>query len=174
MHGDRDAFGVLAARDLPRLTGAARLILHDPARAEDATQETLVRAWRDLPALRDPDRYGAWLHRLLVRACQDELRRHRHDRTSIPLADHHDRPAMDRGSRIDDRDELERGLRRLTPSQRTLIVLAYYLQLSQREISEATGLPIGTVKSRLSRSLDVLRAELAAEARGRVAEEPTA
>ena len=171
MQGDRDAFCALAARDLAQLTGAARLILHDAGWAEDAVQDALIRAWRDLPALRDPDRYGAWLHRLLVRSCQDQLRRHRRDRRDEALTWRHDRPSPETRSGFDDRDELERGLRRLNPPQRTLIALAYYLQLTHREISEATGLPIGTVKSRLSRSLELLRAELAAAERA-IAEEP--
>ena len=72
--GDHDAFAVLAAAAISRLDGAARLILHDPDQAKDAVQETLVRAWRDLRTLRDPDRFDAWLHRLLVRSCLNEAR----------------------------------------------------------------------------------------------------
>ena len=72
-------------------SGTAGLILRDRGWAEDAAQDALVRAWRDLPSLRDPDRFDAWLHRLLVHACQDQLRRHRHELTevgaAIPAAD---------------------------------------------------------------------------------------
>ena len=67
--GDHDAFAVLAGATIGRLDAAARLILRDPDRAEDAVQETLVRCWRDLPTLRDPDRFDAWLHRLFLNAC---------------------------------------------------------------------------------------------------------
>src|SRR5262245_64974167 len=86
--GDHDAFAVLAAAAISRLDGAARLILHDPEQAKDAVQETLVRAWRDLRGLRDPDRFDAWLHRLLVNSCLNEaarLRRHRLDVELDPL-----------------------------------------------------------------------------------------
>ncbi len=62
--GDHDAFAALAAAALGRLDGAARLILRDPDQAKDAVQNALVRAWRDLPTLRDPERFDAWLHRL--------------------------------------------------------------------------------------------------------------
>src|SRR6476659_3860566 len=72
--GDHDAFANLAAAAISRLDSAAWLILRDPEQAKDAVQNTLVRAWRDLPTLRDPDRFDAWLHRLVVRACIDEAR----------------------------------------------------------------------------------------------------
>ena len=75
MAGDHDAFAALAGAAADRLYGLARMILRDPDRAEDATQEALVKAWRELPRLRDPDRFEAWLRRLLVNACYDEARR---------------------------------------------------------------------------------------------------
>ena len=85
--GDHDAFAALAAAAISRLDGAARLILHDPDRAKDAVQETLVRAWRDLRRWRQY-RFDAWLHRLLVHSCLNEakrLRRHRFDVELSPL-----------------------------------------------------------------------------------------
>ena len=83
--GDHDAFAALAGAAIFRLDAAARLILRDPDQAKDAVQETLVRAWRDLPTLRSPDRFDAWLHRLLVRACIDEARRLRRHRFDVEL-----------------------------------------------------------------------------------------
>jgi RNA polymerase sigma-70 factor (ECF subfamily) len=164
MHGDRDAFGILAERSLPRLVGTAGLILRDADAADDAAQETLVRAWRDLPGLRDPDRFDAWLHRVLVRACGDQVRRRQRDRRDASAAVvAPDQP--DASQRAADRDEMERALERLSVEQRTAVVLHYYLGLSHPEIAEATGQPIGTVKSRLSRALDALQAALAADAR---------
>jgi RNA polymerase sigma-70 factor (ECF subfamily) len=168
MQGSREAFTVLVDRAHARLVGTAGLILRDRGWAEDAAQDALVRAWRDLPSLRDPERFDAWLHRLLVRSCSDQLRRHRHELTEVELladrAPRADGGAATRG--VDDRDELERGLRRLTDEQRTVIALRYYLGLTDVEVATATGLPVGTVKSRISRSLESLRAALAAEARG--------
>jgi len=63
--GDHDAFAELIRGSAVRLDAAARLILRDAELARDAIQETLVHAWRDLPGLRDPDRFDAWLHRLV-------------------------------------------------------------------------------------------------------------
>ena len=73
--GDHDAFALLAGTFVARLDAAARLILRDPELARDAVQEGFIRAWRNLPALRDPDRFEAWLRRLVVRSCIDMLRR---------------------------------------------------------------------------------------------------
>jgi RNA polymerase sigma-70 factor (ECF subfamily) len=145
-------------------SGRPGLILRDPDAADDAAQETLVRAWRDLPGLRAPDRFDAWLHRVLVRACADHVRRRSRDRARAVRGEP-ERSASDSSQHLADRDEMERALGRLSVDQRTAVVLRYYLGLSHPEIAEATGQPIGTVKSRLSRALDHLQAALAADAR---------
>ena len=163
--GDHDAFAALAAAAISRLDGAARLILHDPEQAKDAVQETLVRAWRDLRSLRDPDRFDAWLHRLLVNSCLNEanrLRRHRFDVELDPL----DGPAApDGASALANRDELDRGFRRLTPDARALVVLHHYLDLPLPEAAAILGIPLGTAKSRLHRALQQMRASIEADAR---------
>jgi RNA polymerase sigma factor (sigma-70 family) len=164
--GDHDAFAALAGAAINRLDAAARLILRDPEQAKDAVQNALVRAWRDLPTLRDPDRFDAWLHRLLVRCCIDETRRSRRQRFDVELSDL-DLQANDGTSTAADRDELERGFRRLEPEQRALIVLHHYLDLSLPEVAFALGIPLGTAKSRLHRSLALMRAALEADARPR-------
>src|SRR5450756_1022739 len=75
--GDREAFAILARTRGDRLMAIAHRILRDVARAEDAVQQTLVIAWRELPGLRDPDRFDAWLQRLLVNASYAEAHRSR-------------------------------------------------------------------------------------------------
>ena len=165
MAGDHGAFSELARTSIGRLYAAARLILRDDQRAEDATQEALVAAWRDLSALRDPDRFDAWLHRLLVRACYREARRGRR-RWAIemeirPSEGSEPDPALD----VADRDQLERGFRRLDADQRTVIVLHYYLGLSLDEVADALGIPPGTVRSRLHRATQAMRAALDADTR---------
>ena len=128
-HGDREAFGVLAVGAVDRLYATARLILRDAELAEDATQDALVRAWRDLPTLRDVERFDAWLYRLLVRACADIGRHRRRWRAEITVVP--TEPAEpDRASELADRDQLERGLRRLNDAQRTILILHFYLGLS--------------------------------------------
>jgi len=165
--GDHDAFAELAAAAISRLDGAAWLILRDPDQAKDAVQNALVRAWRVLPTLRDPDRFDAWLHRLLVNACIDEarrLRRHRVDVELTPL----DAPTIDdTTSLMADRDQLARGFSRLEPEARALVVLYYYLDLPLPEVAIALSIPLGTAKSRLHRALQSMRAALDADARPR-------
>jgi RNA polymerase sigma factor (sigma-70 family) len=163
--GDHDAFAALAGAAIGRLDGAARLILRDPDQAKDAVQEALVRAWRDLPTLRDPARFDAWLHRLLVRSCIDEARRLRRHRFDVELSPLHAPAVGDGVSLTDDRDQLERGFSRLPPEDRALIVLHHDLDLPMPEVARALGIPLGTAKSRLHRALQVMRAALDADAR---------
>lgn len=171
MAGDHDAFAELARVSIGRLYAVARLILRDQAQAEDATQEALVVAWRDRSALRDPQRFDAWMHRLLVRACYREARRAR----SRPVMDVDIRaiePAIaDDSLSIADRDELERGFRRLDPEQRAVIVLHFYRGLPLVEVADILGAPVGTVKSRLHRATRTLRAALEADARSPILNE---
>jgi RNA polymerase sigma-70 factor, ECF subfamily len=169
MAGDHDAFSELARVSIGRLFVVARLILRDDKGAEDATQEALVAAWRRLDGLRDPDRFEAWLHRLLVNACYREARRSRR-RGSIeihvePLAMPEASPAPDADFDLADRDQLERGFRRLDVDQRTVLVMHYYLGFSLDEAAEALGIPPGTVRSRLHRAINAMRAALEADAR---------
>jgi RNA polymerase sigma factor (sigma-70 family) len=163
--GDHDAFGVLATAAIARLDSVARLILHEPEQAQDAVQEALVRAWRDLPTLRDPDRFDSWLHRLLVRSCMDEVRRRRRHRLDVHLPAIDVPAAVDAADSILDRDQLDRGFRNLPVEARTLIVLHHYLDLPMLEVAAILGVPEGTAKSRLHRALQLMRASLDADAR---------
>jgi RNA polymerase sigma-70 factor (ECF subfamily) len=163
--GDRVAFAALAAGSINEMDRVARLITRDSDRAKDAVQEALIKAWRDLPALRDPDRFGGWLRQLLVRSCMDELRRSRRRRMEVELTDLHHPPTADSSAAVADRDALERGFRRLDPEQRALIVLHYYQGLPLEEAADALRVPVGTVKSRLFRAREALRAGLEADAR---------
>jgi RNA polymerase sigma-70 factor (ECF subfamily) len=164
--GDHDAFAVLAGAAISRLDAAAWLMLRDADLATDAVQNTLVRAWRDLPALRDPDRFDPWLYRLLIHACTDEIRRSRRHRLDLHIEAWPIEPAVDDvSSAIADRDELERGFNRLAPEERAVIVLHHYLDLPLPDVASTLQLPLGTVKSRLYRGLRQMRAVLEADAR---------
>lgn len=164
--GDREAFAEIAARSLPRLNAVARLILRDASRAEDAVQDAIVDAWVDLRALRDPERFDAWLNRLLVHACYDVARRDRGRRTvEVPLFAGTAIAVVDAQHRSAVSDALDRALRRLPVEQRTVLVLAHYLDQPLAEIAATLGVPIGTVKSRLNRASSGLRAALEADER---------
>jgi RNA polymerase sigma-70 factor (ECF subfamily) len=165
--GDHDAFAALAGAAISRLDGAAWLILRDVEQAKDAVQNALVRAWRDLPTLRDPDAFDAWLNRLVVRACIDEARRLRRHRVDVDLTDLNlampSMPGFE--SAIADRDQIQRGFLRLTPEMRAVIVLHHYLDLPLPAVAASLGIPEGTAKSRLHRALGLMRAALDADAR---------
>ncbi len=163
--GDHDAFALLAGATIGRLDAAARLILRDPYRAEDAVQETLVRCWRDLPTLRDPDRFDAWLHRIFLNACRDQLRVAKRRSIEVELPEIHPLSVPDSQSATADRDLIERGVRHLDADQRTVIVLHYYLGLPLPDAASAMGIPLGTAKSRLHRATQALRAALDSDAR---------
>jgi RNA polymerase sigma-70 factor (ECF subfamily) len=163
--GDRDAFAALAGSVVDRLYATAVLILRDHALAEDAIQETIVRAWRDLPSLRDPEKFDAWLRRLLTNVCRDEGRRQRRRGAEITLLPLHEPAVDDSSEALVSQDALERAFRRLSGDQRAVVVLHYYDGLSQREVADAMGLPLGTVKSRLFHATRALRAALEADAR---------
>jgi len=85
--GDHEAFSALAAGSVSRLLAAARLILRDEDRAQDAVQEAMVDAWLDVRGLRDPDRWDAWVRRLLLRGCYRAAKRERNRRVvEVPRA----------------------------------------------------------------------------------------
>lgn len=164
-HGDEEAFASLALAVGSRLHAVAHRILRDTDLAEDATQQALLTIWRDLPQLRDPARFGAWSYRLLVRACYAERGRTRDLAPNLHLLPV-DGPAAAEGlSAVVDRDQLERGFRRLSIDHRVVVVLHHYVDLPLEEVAEILGVPIGTVRSRLFHAMRGLRAALEADAR---------
>ena len=164
--GDRDAFTELVARSIGRLTAVARMILRDEYAAQDAVQEAFIEAWRSLPGLRDPDRFEAWLRRLLVRSCFKGIRRSKRvEAVEIRLTPG-DEPlifGVERNLAI--HDQLERGLARIPAEQRAVVVLVYYLDLPLADAAQAMGVPLGTTKSRLNRATQALRAAIEADDR---------
>lgn len=167
--GDHEAFTRLIDGSVDRLYAVANLILRDADRAQDAVQEAMVSAWRDLRSLRDPDAWDAWLYRLTVWACYRHVRRDRR-RSLVELramADGGSEVAGDVALPVVERDQLERQLGRLPVEQRAVIVTHFYLGCPISEVAEILGIPAGTVKSRLNRGLHALRDGLNADTDGR-------
>jgi RNA polymerase sigma factor (sigma-70 family) len=157
MRGDREAFGWLVTHTGDRMYGVAVRILRDSHLAEDALQSALVTAWRQLPTLRDPDRFEAWVRKLVVHACYAEARR-RSRWTANVRALPVDGPAgRDEFLSISDRDALDRAFRRLSVEQRAVFVLHHHVGLSLVEIAETLGVPQGTARSRLHYAIRALR-----------------
>jgi RNA polymerase sigma-70 factor (ECF subfamily) len=163
--GDQQAFETLATIAHPRLYRVALGVLGDAGTADDATQRALIAIWRDLPRLRDPNRFDGWSYRLLVRACYAEAGRRPAWLPESVISESREPVAPDAYIDVVERDQVERGLRRLSVEHRAVIVLRYMLDLPLDQVADALDVSVGTVASRLNRALTALRAALEADAR---------
>jgi RNA polymerase sigma factor (sigma-70 family) len=171
--GDHEAFASLVVHSVPRLDKLARLITRDPELAKDAVQESLIRAWRGLRGLRDPDRFEAWLYRMTVRQSVALASSRKRMSIEVELADMDPPAAQDLASGVAQRQFVDEALARLQPDRRALVVMHAYLGMPLPEVADVLGIPLGTAKSRLSRALQALRVELTAEIGDRVARPAT-
>ena len=167
--GDQVAFMDLIRGRVDRLFAIARRILHDVDRAEDALQDALVIAWRDLPSLRDPDRFDPWVHKVLTNICIAQASRERRRMANLHVLPVDGPPAPDQLLSVADRDQLDRAFRRLVPEERAILALRFYLGYEPSEIADVLGEPAGTVRSRLHHAVRAMRAALDADARSVVA-----
>jgi RNA polymerase sigma-70 factor (ECF subfamily) len=163
--GDEEAFACLARAAGDRLLAIAYRILRDLGLAEDAVQQTLVLAWRELPTLRDVDRFDAWLRRLLVNACYREARRGRNWAANVRVLPLEQPEQHDAYRSVVERDQLDRAFRRLPPEQRAVFVFHHYLGMTLLEVAAELGVPLGTVKSRLHYGTNTLRSAIEADLR---------
>ena len=162
--GDRDAFASLVHATSDRLYALASRILRDSVLAEDALQGALITAWRQLPTLRDPDRFEAWVRRLLVHACYAEARRRRAWAANVRVLPVDGPAGPDTLLSVIDRDQLDRVFRRLPVEQQAVFVLHHHLGLALTEIAETLEIPAGTARSRLHYATRTLRAAIEADA----------
>jgi len=156
--GDRDAYDALARASADRLYAIAYRIVHDNDLADEAVQQTLFQMWRELPSLRDPDRFEAWTYRLVVRFCLRDARRARRTGVQEIRMDDGTAARTDDFADADLRDQLSRALAALSLDHRTVVVLHHYVGLPLGEIAEILGVPYGTVGSRLHHATKALRA----------------
>ena len=163
--GDQAAFVDLVKLHGDGLFAIAHRIVRDVDRAEDALQDALVIAWRDLPSLRDPDRFSAWMHRVLTNVCISQATRERGRIAYLRVLPVEGPVAPDDMLSVADRDELGRAFQRLTPDERAILVLHHFVGYHLSEIAELLGVPGGTVRSRLHHAHRAMRAALDAEAR---------
>jgi RNA polymerase sigma-70 factor (ECF subfamily) len=162
--GDRDAFASLVHATSDRLYAIATRILRDGDLAEDALQGALVTAWRQLPTLRDPARFEAWVRRLLVHSCYAEARRRRSWATNVRVLPVDGPVGPDGLLSVVERDALDRAFKRISVEQRAVFVLHHHVGLSLVEIAETLGVPAGTARSRLHYATRLLRAAVEADA----------
>ena len=163
MTGDRDAFAALAGRISDDLFAVGKRILRDADLADDAVQQTLLQVWRQLPQLRDPDRFQAWAYRLLVNVCYREAKSRR---AGLELQIVREPQAVtDVERQLADRDELERAFLRLSPQHRAVVVLHHFRGLPLTEVAGILGVPSGTAYSRLHYAYRAMRGAIEADSR---------
>ena len=163
--GDRQAFETLALQSHDRLQRVAVGILRDPHLAEDAVQQALLGIWRDIRGLRDPARFDGWSYKLLVRICYAEAKRKPKWTSDENVPEAREPVAADDYDAIAHRDQLERAFARLSVDHRAVVVLHRLKGMPLDQVAEVLELPVGTVKSRLSRAMEGLRAALEADGR---------
>lgn len=166
--GDAEAYEALAREAAARLRPVALSVVRDRDMADDAVQQTLVTMWRELPRLRDAERFEAWSHRLLIRFCMRELAARRRLAGRVDELDLPSRRDEESAGLVD-RDQIERGLRRLSGRHRAVVAMVYYGGLTGEETARRLGVSPGTVASRMHYALRGLRAALEADSRGHTA-----
>lgn len=151
---DRAAFELLVRRhQSPVRNFLRRLARNDAARADDLAQETFIKLFRSIGTYRAQAKFSTWLYRIAYRTFLDDQRGRREE---MPLhEDDHVTPdhALAAGNELD----VNVALQRLMPRQRAVFDLHYGKGLTHDEVAQALELPVGTVKSDLSRGLDLLR-----------------
>jgi RNA polymerase sigma-70 factor, ECF subfamily len=172
--GDREAFSELAFLMGDRLLAVAQRILRDVDLAEDAAQQAIISIWRELPKLRDPDRFEGWSYRILQNACRTEIRRGQRPVPTELRRVAGTSTGADPALSLADRDELERAFRRLAVEHRTVLVMQHYLGLTLEQVAERLGIPIGTARSRSHYAKRSLRAAIEAGARATTSGEGSA
>ncbi len=163
--GDRGAFTDLVDAVGGRLHAIAYSVLRDRELARDATQQTLLTAWQQLPTLRDPDRFEAWTCRILAHNCRREGRKAMRWLPASAEQPASEPAISDETASVISRDRIDRAFRLLNLDQRLVVVLNYYLDLPPAIISDRLDIPVGTVHSRIHRALKVMHAAIDADER---------
>lgn len=165
--GDADAFDLLVRQRIDSVYRTALGMLGEAADARDATQETFVAAWRQLPTLRDPDRFDAWLHRITINFCRIALRKRRRVRELHLAADSQVQAAFGPIASVPDPGarDFDAAFERLSVEQRSILLAHHHDGRSVAEIAERLGIRPGTVKSRLHTARRALEKALDEERR---------
>jgi RNA polymerase sigma-70 factor, ECF subfamily len=153
LDGDPEAFGTLFARHRDRLWAVALRTTGDREEAADALQDALISAYKAAGSFRGDSAVTTWLHRIVVNACLDRMRR-RQTRATVQLPEegpHEPADSRDRVAERETRMVVEEALRQLPAEQRAAIVLVDVEGWSVAETAAMLGVPEGTVKSRCAR-----------------------
>jgi len=158
--GDEAAFRTLLEREARWAFGVAVAVAGSNAEADDVFQEATLRAWRDLPRLRDPEMWSAWFRRIVTNSAVDIARKTRRSSLAMPIRGN---DVPDVAHAVEATDGMRRALDRLAPDERALLVLRYGRDLELPAVANLMGIRLGTAKSRLHRTLHKLRRILETE-----------
>ena len=178
--GERDVYGELVARWQDRIYAAVYRMTGDEGDARDLAQETFVRAWSNLRSFEGGAAFGTWLHSIALNQVRSEMRKRSAQKRGAPMSLDAGHAGDDDGDgSIDPADAapsaedrvatkehvrlLRRAVRALDDDSREVIVLREFQDLSYEEIAEVVGVPVGTVRSRLFRAREELRARMTGE-----------
>jgi len=151
--GDPDAFALLFRKHKDRLWAIALRTMADPEEAADALQDALLSAHRGAAGFRGDAQVTTWLHRVVVNACLDRLRRTK-SRPTVPLPEHDSAHPVERSDPLGQRElawEIERALATLSPDQRAALILVDVQGYAVEEAAQLLECPPGTIKSRCAR-----------------------
>jgi RNA polymerase sigma-70 factor (ECF subfamily) len=169
--GEAAAFEALVAPRLERLMRLALSILQNDADASDVVQDACLRAWRELPRLREPARFEAWLWQIVINACRSALRTRRRTHVreiaveTMPAGFEFVQPGRALAEDLSAIDMVNRAFRRLDPEKRAILVLHHVEERPILEIAGLLAIPEGTVKWRLFSARQALERALKAEQR---------
>lgn len=169
--GDQAAFEALVAPRIDRLLRLADSIVSDDADASDAVQETCLRAWRQLPRLREADRFEAWLWQIAINTCRSALRTRRRVNVreipveTMPVGFDLPEPGRGVGDDLSAVDVVQRAFGRLHADKRAILVLHHVEERSIAEIAALLRIPEGTAKWRLFAARQALERALEVERR---------
>ncbi len=160
-HRDLEMFEVLSDRALDDAYRMAAVILRDEVEAQDVVHDAVLSAWRKFGSLREAERFDAWFGRIVLNLCRDRLRsRRRGTIREIALGGLIETRRPDDSAGVAERDAIGRAFGRLQPDLQLVIALRYYRDLPLQQIAEQLSIPLGTVKSRLHKGMECMRAEL--------------
>lgn len=162
IHGDDSAYGELVRRRQSQIRNLLRRLCRNPSLADDLAQQSFLRAWSRVRTLQSPAAFGGWLRKIAINTWLQHIRARSDPRVANPGETSESETAPAHEPTVAEQVDLDRALSQLPLDVRLCIVLAYGERMSHREIAEAAGLPLGTVKSHITRGAARLRDLLSA------------
>lgn len=158
--GDHDAFAQLVQKYTPDVFRTASMVLRDRDEVEDVVQEAFLICYRKLKSFRMESSFKTWLYRIVVNLCYDRLRKLRRESAAFTKLSLNFNVGNGDMSEIDNRIDLKEIISSLSPEHRLVLTLYYGMDFGVKKVAQTLGIPVGTVKSRLSAARSLLKERL--------------